>query len=82
LPHETLETFEAPEGLSEVTFATKVDEGCPYREEGRDEYEVTIGYGPRTPRPLYDHLLRALARANAVPAAAPRLTVGCICSQL
>jgi NADPH-dependent 7-cyano-7-deazaguanine reductase QueF len=48
LSYETLETFEAPEGLSEVTFATKVDVGCPYRERGRDEYEVTIGYGPRT----------------------------------
>ena len=47
MPHETLERFEAPEGLSEVTFATRVDVGCPYREEGRDEYEVTICYGPR-----------------------------------
>lgn len=40
-----LETFEAPEGLSEIKFATSVDVSCLYR-DGRDEYEVTVGYSP------------------------------------
>lgn len=44
---EVLETFEAPGArLSEIKFATSVDVSCPYR-DGRDEYEVTIGYSPQ-----------------------------------
>jgi hypothetical protein len=35
---ENLETFEAPEGLSEIKFTTTVDVSCPYR-DGRDGYE-------------------------------------------
>jgi NADPH-dependent 7-cyano-7-deazaguanine reductase QueF len=43
---ENLETFEAPEGLSEIKFTTTVDVSYPYRDE-RDGYEVAVGYSPQ-----------------------------------
>lgn len=43
---EELETFEAPAGLSEIRFTTTVDVSCPSC-DGRDEYEVAVGYNPQ-----------------------------------